>query len=132
MLTSFPYRIVYANRAYTKMTGKTSLDLMGESFYDLFLSEVDATPTMAACREPLSSYGDEEIVRLDVSLICQIRIRPVYNSPKCSSCDDVVKRTKTKRRRVQQYYAVVFDRIQITDDKPSLVYLPMPIGSMKV
>lgn len=46
-LTSFPFRITSANAAFYRLTGRQSRNLIGKSFFDLFVKETDYSPNMA-------------------------------------------------------------------------------------
>lgn len=61
-LTSFPFRIICVNKAFSDLTGR-SHELIGYSFYELFVSESDHAPSMATTPTLLGLFNND-IVRV--------------------------------------------------------------------
>lgn len=61
-LTSFPFRIICVNKAFSDLT-RRSHELIGSSFYELFVSESDYTPSMATTPTLLGLFNND-IVRV--------------------------------------------------------------------
>jgi hypothetical protein len=126
-LTSFPFRIIDANNAYKKLTGK---NVVGESFYDVFVTEGPQVPSIATCPTLFHGKFDEDLVRVSSDFhenghFCKIQVRPVLRNKTEQPSDDL---------GALRYYTITLKELKVpTTDAPcsAVVYLPMPCGSMR-
>ena len=117
-MTSYPFRILYANDAYERLTG-TNSNIIGKSMYETLemtgddLSLSDCTSPLGALSSTtriVSDDDEDKIVKLSASsktdkgesLDCKIRVIPVYNQDNISDGD---------RPHLLQHYVVLLDPI---------------------
>ena len=127
ILTSFPFRVVQANKAYERFTGRK--DILGNSYFDIFIQEGIVRPTIATCSTPLVERNQGSVVRLatnpssEVDKFSKIWVFPVANATPAAAAGG---------RDGLLFYAVRLEPIGIphSNKGTSLVYLPMPSGCM--
>ena len=119
-LTSFPFRVIYANNAFLNLTGKKNI--IGDTFYSVFVNEGVRVPSIATCPTLLGKF-DEDIVRVSSSsnangLFCKIQVSPVMKNTDAPELG-------------MRYYSVRLNQLKEPNKKTSsIVYLPMPSGVM--
>ena len=84
-LTSFPFRVLYANRAYTTLTGNKNI--IGEPFQNILADECQVCPSLATCSSPMGNKN-HAIRRITSStsnaleeLVCNVHVHSVYLDP---------------------------------------------------
>jgi hypothetical protein len=118
-LTSFPFRVLYANNAYQTMTGN---DIIGKTFYDIFVKEGKEGPSFGACPSLVGKF-QQAIMRVQSSskkggIYSTIQIRPILKTTADSESGLV-------------YYSVTLEPVEVLPNgASSIIYLPMPSGSM--
>jgi hypothetical protein len=118
-LTSFPFRVLYSNSTYQRMTGDGS-SIVGRTFYDIFVKEGKEGPSFGACPSLVGQF-QEDVVRVHSSsnergVYSTLHVLPVLRESKSRESD-------------LRYYIVTLKHVEVPKGA-SIVYLPMPSRSM--
>eukprot|EP00339_Tiarina_fusa_P023410 CAMPEP_0117069846 /NCGR_PEP_ID=MMETSP0472-20121206/49018_1 /TAXON_ID=693140 ORGANISM="Tiarina fusus, Strain LIS" /NCGR_SAMPLE_ID=MMETSP0472 /ASSEMBLY_ACC=CAM_ASM_000603 /LENGTH=361 /DNA_ID=CAMNT_0004792607 /DNA_START=181 /DNA_END=1266 /DNA_ORIENTATION=- len=125
-LTSFPFRVLYSNAAYQRMTGDGGI--MGMTFYDIFVKEGKELPSFGTCPSLMRNKFQGDIVRVRSSLsesggvYSTLQVVPVYKEAEATS-------SSRETSDLLRYYIVTLKQVGVPEGA-SIVYLPMPSGSM--